>query len=412
MSDERRRIARRVIAAAAAVLVAGALIPFACIRRPAATEPPSRATTPAGEPRDVRVLLVERAASASISVAGPYTIYPGGMDESVVLHRGPSLPKVGVRPTASGLAIGAREILGSGARIIPQRDGALAVNGRLYRGHLVVQRTSNGELRVINVLPVEPYLYSVLGSETYAGWPVAALESQAIVARSYALWRMAQRRDEPFDLHATVLDQNYLGVAKEEPRLRAAVDRTEGLVLLYQMKLFRCYYHSTCGGHTEAVENVFADPALLPLSGAPCGYCRGSKHYRWRRELSKAEIAEALRKRGLALKRLVSLELSARTPAGRVREVTLEASNGARFTWSAAEFRAKLGTRTLPSTFFEVRELGGRCEFRGRGFGHGVGMCQWGSKGMAEAGFSAEEILRHYYPAATLRRLYGGRGRI
>ncbi|MFP4056887.1 MAG: SpoIID/LytB domain-containing protein [Candidatus Brocadiia bacterium] len=395
---------------AAAAMLAGA-IPFACVPPPGTTEAPGHATTPQGRARPARVLLVAREAEASVSSAGPYRVRPTAPGSAVVA-RGGSLASTVVRPLARGLALGSRSLRHYSVRIVADQDGDLAVNGRRYRGELVVRRDSDQALSVLNVVPLEAYLYSVLGSETYAGWPPEALEAQAIVARSYALWRMAQRRHQDFDLHATVMDQNYLGLAKEDPRLRAAVDRTEGVVLLYQMKLFRCYYHSTCGGHTEAVEAVFPDVPLAPLRGTPCVYCKDSKHYRWRREFSAAELARALRKGGLAVDRVASVEVTARTASGRAETVALECGDGTRRVLRASEFRLKVGPSRLPSTFFEIREQGSGWEFRGRGWGHGVGMCQWGSRGMAQRGYSAAEILRHYYPGAALRRLYGGRGRI
>jgi stage II sporulation protein D len=226
------------------------------------------------------------------------------------------------------------------------------------------------------------------------------------------MWRMVQRRKEPYDLVATVMDQNYVGTSKEDPRLRAAVDRTAGMVLLYQMRLFRCYYHSTCGGHTEAVQDVFPDPALLPLSPVPCPYCRGSKHYRWHSAIAKAELAEALRKAGLSARQVVSLQVTSRSRSGRALEVAIGTGEAGGTRMPANDFRLAVGPSRLPSTLFEVRDIGNRLEFQGRGFGHGVGMCQWGARGMAEAHHSAPEILAHYYPGAELHRLYEGRGTI
>ena len=404
------RATRRAMGAVAATALAVALVvPFSCIRRPSRTRTPSEALgTPAArfQARPARVLLVDAEPSATVSASGPYRVYAATGGDPPLLAKGDGLTGITVRPAARGIHLGSRTLLCNELRIVPGRDGALGVGTRRYRGSLLVRRHSADAISILNVLPVESYLYGVLGSETYAAWPPAALEAQAVVARTYALWRLADRKHMGFDLRATVDDQSYLGVAREDPRLRSAVDRTHGLVLLYQMKLFRCYYHSTCGGHTEAVEKVFPDPPLLPLSGARCGHCRQSKHYRWQRELSKAALAEHLRRDGVALTRLVSLEVASRTPAGRAFEVAIEAPDGARLTMRASKLRVAIGPRTLPSTWFEVRDLGDRCEFRGRGWGHGVGMCQWGAKGMADAGCSATDILRHYYTGATLQRLY------
>jgi stage II sporulation protein D len=392
---------------AAAVLLVGMAMSSSCMRRPPSTEHVIGATTHQGGPRLARVLLAHDRPSATLASSAPCTVHVAATEE--VLLEVSSLPRTAVRATARGIAFGQREFPHAALRVVAHRDGALAVNGSRYRGHLLVRRTRSGQLAIINHIPVDHYLYSVLGSETYRSWPRAALEAQAIVARSYAMWRMAQRRGGDFDLRATVLDQNYLGVAKEAAEFRAAVDRTAGVVLLYQMKLFRCYYHSTCGGHTEAVERVFPDAPLLPLSGARCAWCTGSKHYRWRRELSKSALASALRTGGVAIQGLAALEVTARTPAGRAEEVVVRTSDGRSLTFRGGDFRLKIGPQKLPSVWFQLRETPGGYEFQGRGWGHGVGMCQWGSKGMADAGHSAADILRHYYPGATLQRIYGTR---
>ena len=408
MSKAKRRLIGGI---AATALILAAFLPFSCVQRPSdGTRPPSQVIRVALHQvaaRPVRVLLVNGDASATIATTETYTIRPTTPGSAALADgKGRSLPETIVRPSSRGLLVGERDLHHHAISIATPRDGAVMVNGRRYRGELLVRRVSSDAVSVVNLLPLDSYLYSVLGSETYAGWPAAALDAQAVVARTYTLWRMVDRNDQPFDLYATVSDQSYLGVAKEDPRLRAAVDRTAGVALLYQMKLFRCYYHSTCGGHTEAVEDYFADPPLLPLSGVRCDRCGASKHYRWQRDIAKSDLTAALRRDGVAIKRLASVEVVSRTKSGRAKEVAVEGADGVRHTLAASKFRLAVGTRTLPSTSFQVRDRGTSLEFRGRGWGHGVGMCQWGARGMADAGCSAAEILRHYYTGATIERIY------
>jgi stage II sporulation protein D len=368
--------------------------------------------TPRWEPRPARVLLAERAASATLASAGRYTLTPGDTPAGAItalLDQGAQLGESIIRPGPTGTSIGARTFPQSALLVSSDTDGSLSVNGVRYRGQILIRRVAPDQLSVLNLIPLEPYLYSVLGSESFGSWPDAALEAQAVIARSYALWRIATRRGEPYDLVATVMDQNYAGLAKENARFRTIVDRTEGLVLLYQLKLFRCYYHSACGGHTDAVENLFPDPPLAPLSGVACAYCKASPRYRWQCEISKNDLAEALRKTGTPMNRLASLEAVSRTTAGRVLDLAIESDTGFRTTLRAADFRMRVGPQKLPSTWFDVHDRGKALEFRGRGMGHGVGLCQWGSKGMAELGYSAQAILGRYYPGATLHRLYRGK---
>ena len=409
MARSRLMILRCIQVAVAAGILAAACLAPSCVSRKPETRVPCEVVATTGEARPARVLIVESAPSARLAISAPYSIEPWGKamrGTPAVLAQCPPLRDGEVKATAAALIVGDRHFPDAAVLIRVHGTGALTVNERRYRGDLALLRLGEGLLSLLNVLPVEDYLYGVLGGETYPAWPAAALEAQAIVARSYALWRMAQRRDEAFDLHATVMDQNYLGMAKETPELRAAVDRTAGLVLLYQLKLFRCYYHSTCGGHTEAVQEVFPDPPLLPLSAVPCQYCKDSKHYSWRKVIPKAELADALAKSNPSIQTLASIAVSGRTPSGRAKEIAVGVGGGRQVTLLASAFRLAVGPAKLPSVFIEVRETLGGYEFQGRGFGHGVGMCQWGARGMAEARFSAAEILRHYYPGAQLTRLY------
>ena len=410
MAKRSRALPRVLGLGAVAGLLVALVAPSSCIERPDPTQHTELAITPSGELRLARVLLVAGQPSVTLDAAAPYTVHVAATEEAIVDES--SLPLTTVRPTARGLRFGGREMPHQAVRVVCHQDGVLAVNGVRYRGHLLVRRTSAGGLSVVNCVPVDRYLYSVLGSETYRRWPAAALEAQAIVARSYAVWRIAQRRGHAYDLDASVLDQSYRGVAKEAPEFRAAVDRTAGIVLLYRMKLFRCQYHSTCGGHTEAVDEIFPEPPLLPLSGARCTYCGASERYRWSRELSKDALAQALRDGGLSVPGLASVEVAERTRSGRAKTMAIVTTAGRRLTQRAADFRLAVGPSKLPSTWFELRATRGGYQFEGRGWGHGVGLCQWGSRGMAAKGFSATEILRHYYPGATLQRLYGTQGSI
>ncbi len=397
-------------AALAIGIVAALVLPPSCAQRPTlVANVPQEVTTPSGEMRPLRVLIAENVANARVSIASPYMVEAWGKrarGAPSVLAQCAPLREGAVQATKTALIVGDRHFPDEAVLIRIEGRAALTVDGRRYRGSLALQRTGEAQLALINVLPVEDYLYGVLGGESYPTWPPAALDAQAILARSYALWRMADRRDEPFDLYATVMDQSYLGMAKEDPRLSAAVDRTAGIVLLYQLKLFRCYYHSTCGGHTEAVQEVFPDPPLLPLSGVTCKHCKDSKHFAWKRVLTKAELSEALSRRALGGRPVASLAVSRRTVSGRASEVTVGVAGASPVAMAASEFRLAVGPAKLPSTFFELREVPGGYEFTGHGFGHGVGMCQWGARGMAEAGYSAAGILHHYYPGAELHRLY------
>ncbi|NQT89613.1 SpoIID/LytB domain-containing protein [bacterium] len=396
----------RLLAGTLLALVVAVALPFACIRPVDSTLPPHSAKVEGVKPtlnRPARILLLDGQPQATVRCSDSFAIYTD--DAKAAAYRGRSLRESVVRPNGTSLTVGPRSFRCRKLRIVTYADGTLAVNGTGYRGELVIFRDSADHLSVMNVVPVEAYLYGVVGGETYAGWPPAAHEAQAIIARTYAYWRMSQRHRERFDLHATVLDQNYLGMARENPKLRTAVDRTCGTVLLYQMELFRCYYHSTCGGHTESVDAVFPDPCIAPLRGVPCSACKDSKHYRWTKTLSSASIEAALERAGAPVAGVAKVEATSRTKSGRALDITVTSKTGRTVVRRASEFRLIVGARTLPSTFVEILPASAGFTFRGRGWGHGVGLCQWGSRGMALRGTTAMDILLHYYPGATLRKL-------
>jgi stage II sporulation protein D len=277
---------------------------------------------------------------------------------------------------------------------------AFRIGDRRYAGGIEIERDGDG-LRVINALGLEAYLRGVVGGEMPASWEVEALKAQAVAARTYAV---ARRRDArvagaPFDLLDDTRSQVYGGVPSGSfaDRISEAVSSTAGQVLGFRGKAFTAYFHSTCGGHTESAERIFGtDRGIGPLEGAPCGFCEGSPTYRWEARLPRAEVEAALGVEGIRSVRAVDPG-----PSGRCLEVTVEGAGGEKVL-SSMEFRRLLGYAVLKSTAFTAEFEGDDVLFRGTGFGHGVGMCQWGARGMARAGRNAEAILQRYYPGASI----------
>ncbi len=283
-------------------------------------------------------------------------------------------------------------------------DGPIRVAGRALRGQLEV-RCANGRWMAINVLPLEEYLDAVLGAEMPASFPLAALEAQAIAARSYALHRKveATAQGRPYHLDATVLSQVYGGIGAEGQRTRQAVAATRGLVLAYGMLPVEAYFHSDCGGRTESGKDALGrDLPYLVSVPCPCATLAPSAH--WTVRLSATELSKLA---GAVIGRAppLGLEVAARTAAGRARTLEVVTRHGRRMA-QAAELRAALGWKRLPSLWFDVRRSGSTFIFEGRGSGHGAGLCQWGARVLAEKGRSYGEILAHYYPGTEIRRLY------
>jgi stage II sporulation protein D len=254
--------------------------------------------------------------------------------------------------------------------------------------------------RKVEDLRLEDYVAGVVAGEMPASFPAEALRAQAVAARSYALTRKleAQRTGKPWDIGAGVLAQVYQG--QRSQAARAAADATLGEVLVLGMEPVEAYFHAVCGGKTESGAAALGRdlPYLTPVE---CGYCDDAPGARWTREFSAAELGRAAGLGGPA----DGVQVVARTATGRAERVAI--SRGDRVaSLAAVDLRQRLGFSRLPSLAFEVEPSAGGFAFRGRGQGHGAGMCQHGAAGMARAGKTYREILAHYYPGTEVVKMY------
>jgi len=282
--------------------------------------------------------------------------------------------------------------------------GGTQVLGRNLRGGIELRCGTSG-WTVINELPVEEYLAAVLGGEMSPSFPLEALKAQAVAARTYALQKKLEARAEgrTYHLGATALSQVYKGLESEDPRTRQAVLATRGQMLSQGMVPVEAYFHASCGGRTEAgLAALGRDLPYLKSVPCPCGGHSPLAH--WKREVSIAELGDALRRiepgvhpRGL--------KVGQRTSSGRVRTVALETDRGP-ISLTAVDFRKAVGYTRLPSLWFDVDVSGSEVTFEGRGAGHGAGLCQWGARIQAERGAGYRQILSYYYPGTEIRQLY------
>lgn len=305
-------------------------------------------------------------------------------------------------------------------------SGVLTVNGKRYRGDITVAYVDTGVV-VINRLPMEEYLRSVVAREmgNRPAGDSSALQAQAVAARSYAYLRLAANAERPFDLRSSVADQVYGGLDAENAGSVAAVNATRGLVLRYDGRIVDAPYSSTCGGSTverEVANGTAGAPHLRRVSDAIPGtdrhYCDLSPSWNWTRKLSLTELDVVL-ERYLAsytsapkgdVGRPRAVTVREHTEGGRVALLDVETERGV-FPVRGNTIRYVLrtpGGDLLPSTYFSVEpehDRQGRLSgvtIRGRGNGHGVGMCQWGAIGRARAGHSFRSILGTYYPGTTV----------
>jgi stage II sporulation protein D (peptidoglycan lytic transglycosylase) len=253
----------------------------------------------------------------------------------------------------------------------------------------------------VEELRLEDYVAGVVAGEMPGSFPAAALEAQAVAARSYALTRKleAQAANRRWDIATGVLAQVF-AAGQASPAARAAVTATEGEVLVLGMEPVEAYFHAACGGRTEGgLAALGRDlPYLAPVA---CGRCERAPGSRWTVKVAAGELGKLAGLGGPA----TDARILARTATGRAERIQL-ACGKAKVALAATDLRQRLGYSRLPSLAFEVRGEGGAFVFEGRGRGHGAGLCQWGAAGLAREGKTYREILLHYYPGTDVVRLY------
>ncbi|HEY9737896.1 MAG TPA: SpoIID/LytB domain-containing protein [Trichocoleus sp.] len=284
--------------------------------------------------------------------------------------------------------------LGDAFWVEPTDGGYIFIGDRWYRGRVLVTPGANG-VTAVNFVDLEAYLYSVLGGEMPVSWPLEALKSQAVAARSYALYHRSRSQAQPYDVVSTTASQVYKGLESEAQSTRAAVDATRGQVLTYGGQIIEAVFHSSSGGYTENVEDVWSRP--LPYLRAVEDYDAGAPVYQWSVSMPMTDFERRIAGVGA----LVSAVPERTTPRGRVVTLRLQGNAGTRV-MSGNEVRQALNLR---STLFSISVAGGTVNIQGRGYGHGLGLSQWGANNMARQGRSYQEILTHYYRGATLSQV-------
>lgn len=291
------------------------------------------------------------------------------------------------------------------------------IDGKAYRGYLRLQiRMDEAGMEAINYVPLESYLFGVVGAEMQSYWEPEALKAQAVVSRTYGLYIKSRfGTGRSWDLTQSEANQVYRGIEAETPSVRQAVLETAGEILIGRWadgseSLFPAYYSSSCGGHTEAAQNVFGGAAADPLSGVMCPYCREiarRRDFQWPEvAMTKRQIFDGLLQRYGSLEKLEGIEdfeISRAGYLGRVTQVRLIGKNGKTDTLRGEDFRLSLDPtgRKIKSAVFTIDKKTDSVVFReGLGFGHGVGLCQCGAQGMARQGYTYREILDFYFPGS------------
>lgn len=424
---------------------------------------PASGSLPTFEP-NLRVGILTNQQSIQVSADAKFDMI--STETSKVLRSFQAYDEVTITVSDDGFSINGVPVMSAGINVVQKKDEMMVyiepriyINKRRYRGDISIHHTvDKSGMTVVNTLPLEQYLYGVIKNEISPEWPMEAVKAQAVAARTYALTNYNKHKADGFDLCSTTDCQVYGGQESEAPRALAAVDATSGLVITYNDKLITAYFHSSSGGYTENSENVWS--SAQPYLRAVADFDQNCPYFKWEKQLTIAELNQLITKAGYTIGNLQAIELSPlatpplissdRGVSGRVKSIQMLGTNGS-VQVSGTKLRSIL---ELKSTLFDITMVGsGHKNFAmpvyagngknieqskinyaltskesynlrpvssepndlvvitGFGWGHGLGLSQWGAKAMAEKGPAGnteyfKEILKHYYQGVEIKKAY------
>jgi len=351
----------------------------------------------------VRVQLLHDRFEVVLSSDGGMAVRPYGFEIGTPMLESEITTVLAVQAQPGGLLLAGAVPVSQPISVEPLFGAQLAVDGRPYHGSVIVQPSLAGSLSVVNAVDLEHYLDGVVAAEMPASWPPAALEAQSIVARSYALAKFGSLQHPWYDVQAGEQDQVYGGITAETPATNAAVEATRGIVVVSGEQIASAYY-SACDGGYMSDGMPLSDPEPYLQSKAD-PYCSLSPYMQWTARVPLAQFAAAFAGKFGDIGGIKALRLGATDGSGRVKTVVVTGVLGPK-TISGPDFRLLAGQHLVKSLrITSLAVEGDVVQVAGAGFGHGVGLCQYGARGMALAGFGAADIIRFYYPGAELTSL-------
>lgn len=285
-------------------------------------------------------------------------------------------------------------------------DSVLNIYKNKYPGRIRVV-SYKGQSLIINTLDIEDYLAGVLAKEMDSLWPAEALKAQAVVSRTFALYTAKENKAKklPYDIENSIFHQVYGTTGCE--RIIKAVKETEGEILTYQGNTSQVFFHASCGGATAKTSDVWGGNRSH-IDSVSCIYCAESPYYAWEKTFSSYQLSRIFR-RASPVDKITVEETDC---SGRVKALKIFSKDGKMYNLTGHQFRMdvnKCASKVLfncpdilPSTKFRVLQTGDRFVFQGEGYGHGVGMCQWGARIMAEKGDNYINILQYYFPSMEI----------
>jgi stage II sporulation protein D len=347
----------------------------------------------------IQIGIATKAASLVLKPAGKFRLIDPveGLKGTLAANKSYRL-----EPLERGLRLGSM-IVSPDTRLEQEgTGGSIMVGDRTYGGKLILRLDEGRTVTIIEEVGIEEYLRGVLPYEMDPDWPLEALKAQAVVARTFAYAHLGKFRKAGFDLTSDTRSQVYRGIGRDAESVRRAVAETRGEVLGYKGELLTVYYHACCGGRTLGTEEVWGSPSPPPLRGVKDSLCSMSPHHEWLAYFPAAEFLAAVQNDHIYGGKIESFKIHKRDTAGYAKEFKLVVG-GTTLIIPAAELRKRLGNTELRSARIKsVKKHGGGVELIGRGSGHGVGLCQWGARLLAQRHTRYEKILKHYFPGSTL----------
>ena len=370
----------------------------ACLKPPPTPAKKKEVVAKISPDERIRVLLYENIKAVRLNGTAPCEIRD--VNTRTIIDRIPlgRVAAVSVNDgflTVNGTPLRRKEII-----VYPEMNGVVAVNGMQYRGTITIRQHEKG-IDVINELRLEEYLYGVVPKEMSPQWPKEALKSQAVAARTYALYQKEKNRDKGYDVYASTSSQVYGGVTAEHKNATAAVNETRGKLLICDGKLVLAYFHANSGGVTEDAENVWT--AQVPyLKSVRDDFSVQAPRNKWSHAVDFVGMGRSFNQKGIHVGTIYEITPIEMSPTGRIKKIGIVHSGGVT-TLSGNHFRIKYDPRLIKSTLFQIRKEGSGIRISGSGYGHGVGMSQWGAYEMAKAGYGYSDILRFYYAGVEVK---------
>ncbi|MFH0754321.1 MAG: SpoIID/LytB domain-containing protein [Candidatus Omnitrophota bacterium] len=351
----------------------------------------------------IRVAVLKEQGHFTVAVAGRYDILDFVTGKS--LQTGLRLRPALVTLENGKIKVGAFVFASPRIIIAPRHEIAVAMNDGYFRGNIIVVNNAGKNLTVVNSVELEQYIRGVLYHEISDKWPMEAIKAQAVATRTFALYSMEKFAARDFDVTNDIYSQVYGGKGSERYRTNVGVRRTSGEVLMFKGMIFPTFFHANSGGVTEDASELW-DVNIPPLKGGiKSPFSVNSPHYNWHRNFRLKDIQDSLNARGFKLGLIENIQVAERNNSGRVKILKIITRDGKSEMVDGKTFRDAVGPNLLRSNMYDIEMKGWFVDFIGHGWGHGVGMCQWGAYNMALLHYDYKQILSYYYPSSDLIRV-------